>query len=88
MNGLTDPNIRPMDLRERRMQTLKVLIEPECGNCLFWRNSGCPKSKLCTTRFVRSYPSAKSEICNRYRPNYKTQELDEEYVYLKLHENL
>jgi hypothetical protein len=76
-----------------RMLELEKLLDPRnsnCGDCKFYRNSGCLKSTLCMTRMVRKYPLPDSEICDRYKhkPNHELNLLDQEYVYLKLHTNL
>jgi hypothetical protein len=79
---------RPMTAREWRMSQLEKILAPMCGKCKFHRNAGCPKSSLCKTRLVRTYPSPDSTSCDRYKPNYELQPSDEEYVYLKMHDNL
>ena len=77
------------DKRKARMRELeKILGTSLCGKCLYYRTSGCPKAKLCTARFLRIHPAKDAAPCSKYKPSYTMQKFDEEYIYLKMHDNL
>jgi hypothetical protein len=83
----TGPEMLQSILTNMRMKNLEKMLEPNCGKCKFYRNSGCPKSTLCKTRLVRTYPLPDAESCDRYRPNYDLQDAYNEYIHLKLQRN-
>jgi hypothetical protein len=50
----TGPEMLQSILTNMRMKNLEKMLEPNCGKCKFYRNSGCPKSTLCKTRDRKS----------------------------------
>lgn len=85
-DGGGGPTLSP---REQRMKEIEEELEPVCGKCKYFSNDKvCPRARNDWQRLVRIRPLYNAEPCEKWMANIEYEELDQEYVYLKLQENL